>query len=686
MKWTPSPAGLAIAGLVVVSAVARTWAASMHAGPAYFPDEYIYTELSRSIAATGHADVRGAPAHFMPLLASLVTAPAWLFGSVATGYRVAQAIDACCVSLAAIPVYVLARLLRINRRRAVAAAALSLALPGLLYTSFMLSEPVAYPLVLAAVAAGVHALARPSARRIAFFAVFVLLASFARLQFAVLLPCFLVAFVAMLACERRLAPTLRRHWRAAGVLVIATVALAIAGPARSTGYYPSFLHVSIDVPNVVSSLGLNALILAIGTGLVLLPGSVLGLSAAIAQPRQRAELAFGALALTVSAAVLLQASIYGDTHVAQTRYTFYLAPIWILAFFLYAARGWEHRRAFSLLALGLLTAALTTPLTTAAYGHGKVHSPELFAVARIEQAFNGVAGRTSSAIFLVLSGGVAVVTATAWLRPRLATAAAFVFAAACMGVLSVGAYAFDAANTRAVRQAFAGSDPSWIDNLHLGLVHMVLTPNDLTADPLEQMFWNRSVDRAVLLPDTRPPDTLPAAKGTVTGDGALLDQGRPLTGPALIDEYSTSVELRNAKTLGSDPTSVLYRPDHALDLRLLAIGEYDRRWLGERGALVVWPTRIDGKVDGKIVLHLSLPAHVPAIGVDFRAKHLVDDVSVRGGAARTADIPVCGTGPVDVLFAAQPSGRLGDGRLVSVRSQPPVFDPSTSACRRGAAR
>ena len=63
---------------------------------------------------------RGSPAHpltreLAALLAPLVTAPAWLFGSVASGYRAAQTINACVVSLAALPVYVLARTVRLSR-------------------------------------------------------------------------------------------------------------------------------------------------------------------------------------------------------------------------------------------------------------------------------------------------------------------------------------------------------------------------------------------------------------------------------------------------------------------------------------------------------------------------------------------------------------------------------------------
>jgi multisubunit Na+/H+ antiporter MnhG subunit len=672
-----------LAGIVIVSAIVRTWAASKHAGPAYFPDEYLYTELSRSIATTGHAYVRGAPSHFAPLLAPLVTAPAWLFGSVSTGYHAAQAINAAFVSLAAVPVFALARTLRLGRPQALAAAALALALPSLLYTSFMLSEPIAYPLVLAAVATGVRALDRPSARSIAAFVGFVLLASFARLQFAVLLPCFLVALVGVLAREQRVKVTLRRHWCGGVALVLATVALAAAGPARSTGYYPSFLHVGINVGNMVSSLGLNALILAVGTGLVLLPGAILGAVGAIERPRLRAELAFALLTLTVTIALLLQASIYGDTHVAQTRYTFYLVPLWVLSFLLYAQRGWPRRRILGLVSLGLLTVALTTPLTSAAIGQGKVHSPELFAVARIQQAYNGLAGKTSDALFLGLFVGIVLVSAAAWARPKVATIVALVFAAGFMCVLSVGAYAFDSANTRLVRQTFVGSNPSWVDELHLGPVRMVLAPGGPMTDALEQLFWNRSVDRAVLLPGAKPTDALPVGKGTVTGNGTLLVDGHPLTGPALIDQYSTSVQVRDAKWLGSDPTSVLYRPAGALKLRLVTIGQFNKHWLGERGAFLVWPDVKGGRVAGRITLRLSLPAGAHTIRMQFRGKRLLREVAISPGTPRVLRIPVCGTGPTELTFAAQSSGRLGDGRIVSVGSEPPVFAPDAHACAVG---
>src|SRR5207247_1356994 len=83
----------------------------------------LYSELSRSIASTGHPLVRGGASHFPALLQPLLTAPAWFADDVATAYRLAQAIDATVMALAAIPVYVLARRLALGHGWAPAAAA-----------------------------------------------------------------------------------------------------------------------------------------------------------------------------------------------------------------------------------------------------------------------------------------------------------------------------------------------------------------------------------------------------------------------------------------------------------------------------------------------------------------------------------------------------------------------------------
>src|SRR6266540_3278451 len=160
-------AGLAawpfLAALVALSVALRAVVGWLRETPIYLGDEYLYAALGRSIAETGHPLVRGGASHFPALLQPILTAPAWLVGDVGTGYHLVQLIGALAMSLAAVPVYWLARRLGLG--------AVALALPDLIYASWMIAEPFAYPLVLAATAAATAALARPSPRaQLAFVA------------------------------------------------------------------------------------------------------------------------------------------------------------------------------------------------------------------------------------------------------------------------------------------------------------------------------------------------------------------------------------------------------------------------------------------------------------------------------------------------------------------------------------
>jgi hypothetical protein len=67
--------------------------------------------------------------------------------------------------------------------------------------------------------------------------------------------------------------------------------------------------------------------------------------------------------------------------------------------------------------------------------------------------------------------------------------------------------------------------------------------------------------------------------------------------------------------------------------------------------------------------------------MQFRGKRMLRNVAISPGTPRVLSLPVCGTGPTALTFAAQSSGRLGDGRIVSVGSQPPVFEPDPRACK-----
>src|SRR5579864_9130979 len=173
----------------------RLWLTWQRATPNYFPDEYLYAALGRSLAALHGAQIRGHSTHFPALLQPLLTAPAWSIGGLAGGYRIVQALNAAAITAAAAPVYVVARRLGLARALCIAAAALTLVAPDALYASFVLAEPFAYVLVLAASAVAIAALARPTVRREIAFLLLSLLAVAARVQFVALPACYLVAAV-----------------------------------------------------------------------------------------------------------------------------------------------------------------------------------------------------------------------------------------------------------------------------------------------------------------------------------------------------------------------------------------------------------------------------------------------------------------------------------------------------------
>ena len=286
---------LALGGLVVVSIVARTWAAWLRATPNYFPDEGIYAALSRSIAHGHLPAVRGHVAHFPALLQPILTAPAWWFGSLETGYRVTQLIQSVAISTAALAVWWVARRLGAGRGVAFAAAALTLAVPDVGYSGWVLSEAFAYPLFIAAVAAGAVALAQPTKRAQGAFLTFALLASFARMQLAVLLLAYLAAAVIL----RRV----REQRVVVGGFALAIV-VALAG---GLGYYrqaPTAFHLVS-----LGAVGRNALVLAYAAGWIVVPAGLLGLAGAFARPRTELERAFGALALTSALAVFAETTL-----------------------------------------------------------------------------------------------------------------------------------------------------------------------------------------------------------------------------------------------------------------------------------------------------------------------------------------------------------------------------------------
>jgi hypothetical protein len=669
-----------LASIVAASFLVRTALAWLRATPTFFSDEYIYSELGRSLAETGRPLIRGTAAHFPALLQPLLTAPAWLFGDVDISFRIVQATGAAAMSLAAVPVFLLARRLELGQGVALGLAALAVAVPDMLYSSWLVAEPFAYPLALGAVAAGTAALGHPRRRTQLFFLLLAGLAAFARVQFAVLPLCYVGALLAVGLRERRLRETLREQALVLGLIALPVVVLVAAGPRRLLGFYGSVLDIDVLDPALAKWLGSDAMLLAYAAGWVLVPAAVLGLVLVLHRPRSRTELGFAALAALVTAALLLEAAVYAlQGERIQERYFFYAAPLLGLLFALYARRGWPHRLAHGLLAAGLVALSAQVPLAGFAAAEGKTNSPALFAVAYLERRLDDV-GLASLLVALAVAGLTAV-TVAASIRRRGATAVALGLALAASLATYAGAVAFGLGSARTVREALLPADPSFVDNADVNDVALLNSRHSNRGFAMELLFWNRSVTRAYLLPDGQPPDAFATTRLQISGDGTLLARGRPVTIPLLAEAYGDTIRFREERELGTSPAYRLLGGGVPQRLALYAPGRYADGWLAQEGSFRLWPETGPAGLEGHLAFRLTGAGDGKAVSIRFDLPDgSARTVGIPAGAARDVTFRVCAAGPWRVDFSGPIVGVVDD-RFVSVRASEPVFRPDASACR-----
>src|SRR6266516_4690505 len=500
----PRLRGAALAGALGAAFLLRLVLVWSRATPNYFPDEYLYAALGRSLAGLGVPSVRGHAAHFPALLQPLLTAAAWRAGSLETGYRLVQALGAAAFTLAAVPAYLLARRVGLARGIAVAIAGLALLVPDGLYAGFVLAEPFAYPLVLGAVAAGVAALARPSRRNQLLFLLLAGLAAFARTQFGVLAACFVAGVVIVGLRDRSLRRTLREQRLPLACIGLAAAAAVTLAAVRGLGYYASAGHVHAHPAALSKAIGVNLTVLMYAAGWVLVPGAVLGLALALARPRTRVELALGALTLVTSTALLLEAALWGDTGMVQERYVFYVLPLAAICFGLYASRGWPVRRGHAVLALGLVLLAARLPLSGYSRPGADDHSPLLLAVQRLGMIVGGDA--TAATVIAAVATVLAFAAAAAAWRPRLGTPVLLALAFLVSAGALAGASDFDRLNSAAAHRRYLPADRSWVDHAGVGSATLVTAYGGRPADAEEQLFWNRSLQRVAVLTGFGLPD------------------------------------------------------------------------------------------------------------------------------------------------------------------------------------
>src|ERR1051326_7759109 len=138
----PPPWAL-LAALVACSTVVRGVASAFVPTPWINPDEVVYAELGRSLWHTGHMAILGASRPFYSLLYPALVGGPLSLGDAPIGYALLKWVQALVKSATAVPVYFWGRRLA-GERWGLAAAALTLAVPGLAYSALVMTDVAFY--------------------------------------------------------------------------------------------------------------------------------------------------------------------------------------------------------------------------------------------------------------------------------------------------------------------------------------------------------------------------------------------------------------------------------------------------------------------------------------------------------------------------------------------------------------
>ena len=659
---------LALVGVYAL-ALAYHWLQSRaHVSPTVYPDELLYSKLAQGIVSGHGFSVRGETVLFPAPLAALAQAPAWLIHSTPDAYAVAKALNAALMSAAVFPAYAVARRL-VRPSYALFAAALTVAGPPMLYGAYLMSEALAYPVFLLALATMLRAIERPSRRMEVAVVAVSLAAVLTRLQFVVVPIAYLVAapLAGKLAGEP-LPAVLRRHRVSiVALLAFGGVPLLTGGAVLGTYRGAAFLH--YDIVSVLSWTGLTAALIPFAAGWLVVPGALLGLVLLAWRPRNRADAGFAALALACIAFVLLEIGLVGagDAGRALERYAIYLVPLVAIAFFAYAERGAACRRTYVALAFVGAATAWLMPFPARVGTEFTFDTPTFSVYGELERWFGNANAATIFA-GVPLCGGIAL--ALLPLRRRFAPAAVGLATIGLLLLSGIPAYAGDHAVTRGALRLRAGDPPNWLDRSGLGSADYLQLSNSSAHFGWLLESWNRDLRHVIRL--GAPSYDAFASRGARVGrDGRLLVEGRePGPGVLVVNDFGTSIDIEGRVVARPLDGLTAYRVPAAPHVRSLATGLYFDRWAASLLRFQAWPRRPSARGFYRVVL--SLPQGHNGRTVSFAVRgRAMRTIYLAPGQTKVSWIPVGGS-PLPVLEIRSDRGDFVDSgtpnaRFVAVR-------------------
>ncbi|TMK26888.1 MAG: hypothetical protein E6G64_13730 [Actinobacteria bacterium] len=468
---------LALAAIVVAGTITYGSLGSLLRGPSVFADELIYMDATRSVA-TGHAPQERDRPYGRGLLFPVAAAPVFAaMPNEIDAYHALRGFNAFLFSLAAIPVYFLARRL-LAWRWSIAVAALSVAAPSAVYSGLVLTESAAYLTGSCALLALLLAIERPTPRRQLVALGTCALAALARPQLAALVVAFPLGLgVRWLLLPRESRPgwtALRRLWPTAAAIGVA--ALLWLG-ALASG------HVTLkDYRDVWTSYGPGSVAkwswytLADLTLYVAVVPAVIAPAAVLDHWRRGRDgstrdasfigLFLAVNALTVVLVAAFSSATFGGDRL-HDRYLFYVVPLWLVLFAAWLDHG--ARASTRMLAIGTgLGVALLATLPPRLVVHDTTIQFDAVATAvwaRIRAIDPARPGVLRVLLVLAVFAALGAVIAARRVSPR----ARFALLAPVVAVFAINAaLVWDARVKDADLKVFADNRPStwsWVDRV-----------------------------------------------------------------------------------------------------------------------------------------------------------------------------------------------------------------------------
>jgi hypothetical protein len=557
---TPRRVALALVGLTLLSTLVRMLLVSQVQAPTVFSDEIGYEKLAQSIGLTGHLglfDDRGLS--YSPLYPALLSPIYALGASAPVAYSLIKMVNALLISLAVFPIYGLARFV-LPRRFSLLVAALSVVAPVMTYSSFSMSENLAYPVALLAFWTMVRAIRDPGPLADALLLVGIGLATAARVQLVALFPAALTAIVlaAVLSTEegesrwRGLERSAKQHL----VLVVMTglglaAALAAAlGGGDLLSLFGRYSNVGKrGLPNLWDVLKLIVRHLAeldLAVGVVPFVGALVAAAVFARAGRRREHAAFASVALAVTAWLLLEVAVdaalfdAGDIPRIHERFLVYVVPFFLIALVV-AARLPESRAPTRLFLSAAGVAALLPaliPFSTVVNNTIAFESLGLLPLSRLTS--HGLAP-VKYAILMAIWGSATLAFLFVYVRARLRTVVILVLLP-FVAISGLARLRIEAASAYA--RSLLPAHVDWVDRTKPSGTVVLVTAGESQDSALQTAYGNLSIDRVVYLCNPVLGPEFGEQPVTIDSTGLMRDPAGPLRADYVVVPGSVEVQGR----------------------------------------------------------------------------------------------------------------------------------------------